>query len=181
MDFGQITNEKRDSALMNLYQNQGYQEERTERKTVIIDSSMNADDNTFEVTLSEPLKIDKLSDIFLDSFVTTGEKTKGDMMAFVLKIDQFNINSIVGTNDNDADRTGIHNEGGIFIPNETSGDASTIHKGRKMNYVCSINPQKISKISGVLTNIASGSAFNDKADSDDDGRFLAEFVIIARD
>ena len=51
----------------------------------------------------------------------------------------------------------------------------TIHKGRKMNYVCSINPQKISKISGVLTNIASGSAFNGN------GKFLAEFVIIARD
>ena len=91
MDFGQITNEKRDSALMNLYQNQGYQEERTERKTVIIDRNMSTDDNTFEVTLSEPLKIDKLSDIFLDSFVTTHAKSKNVMMAFVLKIDQFNI------------------------------------------------------------------------------------------
>ena len=50
MDFGQITNEKRESALLNLYQNQGYQEERTERKTVIIDLNMSDSSNTFSVT-----------------------------------------------------------------------------------------------------------------------------------
>ena len=124
------------------------------------------------------MKIDKLSDVFLDSFVTTSAKTKTDMMAFVLKIDQFNINSIVGS---DRSSSGIYNDGGIFIPNETDDVKSTIHKGRKMNYVCSINPQKISKISGVLTNIAGGATPADAtAFVSGGGRFLAEFVIIAR-
>ena len=31
-----------------------------------------------------------------------------------------------------------------------------IHKGKKMNYVCSINPGKITKLSGKITDLGTG-------------------------
>ena len=158
-----------DRQVPTLYENSRYQFERRERKTLILDVSIGTAIPISE-TLHEPLRIDKLSDIYLDSF-TTFNATKNDTspkIAFVLGIDQFNINS----NSNSGT---IFNK--IIIPNDASTNSEArVHKGKKMNYICSINPETLTTITGSITDLAGSASF-----ADSDGRFIAEFVIIARD
>ncbi len=174
-----------DRQVPNLYENSGYQFERRERKTLLLEVQDNVPNtygttpltvaaNKFSVKLHEPLIIDKLSDIYLDSFTTFDihpNNTGADdaRMGFILSIDQFNIN----TNSNNSN---IFNK--IFIPNDASAaDRTYTHKGKKINYICSINPQKLHTISGNITDVNGGVAFPTTGDA----RFIAEFVIIARD
>ena len=66
----------------------------------------------------------------------------------------------------------------VFIPNMDVGTdpgGVSIHKSRKLNFICSVNPITLSKISGSITNIASTSAFANT------GRFIAEFIVVARE
>ena len=60
------------------------------------------DVTTFSFNLQEPLKIDKLSDMYLDSFTTLncvqGDTTAHDATGFILKLDQFNINTVTTPN-----------------------------------------------------------------------------------
>ena len=65
----------------------------------------------------------------------------------------------------------------LFIPNDqhdTTVDVSKTHKGKKLNYICSINPTNIHRITGKITNIGNQTIFAG------DGRFIAEFVIVAK-
>ena len=70
----------------------------------------------------------------------------------------------------------------LIIPNENTEAAAPntrkIHKGKKLNYVASINPSTLSKISGTITDLDGGidTMFNAS-----DDMFLAEFVVVARD
>ena len=66
-------------------------------------------------------------------------------MSIVVKIDQFNNNTrSASTGDNQR----INNA--LLIPNEFNDlnkhNEMHLHKGKKMNYVCSINPTKLSNI-----------------------------------
>ena len=158
-----------DRRIPNLYENSGYQFERRERKTLILDVSIGAAIPISE-KLHEPLRIDKLSDIYLDSFTTFNATLNNTSakIAFVLGIDQFNINS----NSNDS---GVFNK--IIIPNDALTSTETrVHKGKKMNYICSINPETLSTISGTITDLSGSTAAFASG-----SRFIAEFVIIARD
>ena len=73
MEFGQQINGNRNNAKLSLFQNQGYQFERIKTKTLLLDVSSDIyttmPDN-FSVELMEPVVIDTLSDIYLDSFTT---------------------------------------------------------------------------------------------------------------
>ena len=163
-----------------LYSNTKYSFERNESKTIVINVPMATSDNTFDVPLSEILTIDKHSNIYLDSLTTFNCKRSsevsasntitGDNMGFILSIDQFEMKSV--SNTSDIGRS-------IFIPNdqntaEESLAISKTHKGKKLNYICSINPTNINRISGKLTNINGETIFAD------DGRFIAEFVITSK-
>ena len=57
MNQGELTKELRENAVLNLYQNQGYQTERVERKSMIL--VIESDDHSsFTINLQEPLRID---------------------------------------------------------------------------------------------------------------------------
>ena len=159
-----------------LYSNSKYSFERDESKTIIINVPMTTSSNTFDVSLPESLIVDKHADISLDSLTTYYCKThKGDSdnMGFILSIDQFEIKSV--SNTSSIGRS-------IFIPNDQNIDGSTsanlaiskTHKGKKLNYICSINPSNINRISGKITNINGETIFAG------DGRFIAEFVITSK-
>ena len=170
-----------------LYSNTKYSFERNESKTIVVNVPMTIEVNTFDVSLSEILSIDKHSDIYLDSLTTFNCKTSrevsasnsitGDNMGFILSIDQFEMKSV--SNTSDIGRS-------IFIPNDQNINTaatnasvqdlaiSKTHKGKKLNYICSINPTNINRISGKLTNINGETIFAD------DGRFIAEFVITSK-
>ena len=62
----------------------------------------------------------------------------------------------------DTDENTIFNS--IVLPNENNDVnnyfGAVVHKGRKFNYVCDINPCTISSISGKLTNLNGNPAFH---------------------
>jgi hypothetical protein len=115
----------------------------------------------FSIPLFEPLIIDKLSDVYLDSFLTHNSHVchTGNKMGFALKINEFNVNSNVASSDESDINSKQHVYNSILIPNENNDAAGSafscvIHKGKKMNYVCSINPGKISTITGKISDLA---------------------------
>tara|TARA_B100000214_G_scaffold375004_1_gene359582 strand:- start:474 stop:968 length:495 start_codon:yes stop_codon:yes gene_type:complete len=157
---------------LSIFENTNYTYQRKETQSIILDVECGTT-ITFNETLDEPLIIDKPSDVYLDALTTFLCKTtdsEGEM-GFLLRIDDFPIKTV--SNNSSANRA-------LFIPNEQTTDGNPskgkTHKGKKLNYICSINPQKITKLSGKLTLInGSTTPF-----SGDDGRFILDLSIIPR-
>ena len=187
MNQGELTKESRENALRNLYQNQGYQTERVERKSLILDiqQTSSGDVTTFSFNLQEPMRIDKLSDMYLDSFTTLncvqGSNTTDPTFAatgFILKLDQFNINTASASS---TETTAQRLFNSIFIPNESKNkdeiNSVVVHKSKKFNHICNVNPTKIFTISGSITLLDGTSSIITSGT----GRIIAEFVFISRD
>ena len=169
MEWGQRIQQDNQNALQSLYQPTGKRFERVERKTLTLDVTIGAG-TTFSETLIEPFKVDKLCDVYLDSFVTFDSKinTAADQMAFLLGINEFSIQS-------NSNESKSFNK--ILIPNTTTAVTNTnVHKGKKFNYICSINPTTLSSLNGTLTDLAGATMGNDS-----DFRFIAELVFVPRD
>lgn len=187
MDLGGPVNRHFQQTKNAMYQNSGYCDSRTNKQILIIDSlypnntyAVWTDNVDFSIKLLEPLRIDTLSDIYLDNFTTFGinenksvvndgtTAAKSNPQFIVLDIEQFNIKS-------NSNNPNMYNK--IVIPNEeTTTGALQIHKARKMNYMCSINPQTLRNISGKIT----GSNGTKIVDDATNFRFIAEFIIVAR-
>ena len=155
----------------NYFENSRYTDNRIQRKTLIVDLVIGTGTD-ISVTLEEPISINKESEIYLDSFTTYGAIKNDDAtnanMGFLLDIKEFNIQTI-STNQNQ--------NGKIIIPNEDTGGGTkvVVHKGKKLNYICSINPTTISSISGSITQlVGTGAMFAGN------GRFIAEFSIVSK-
>jgi hypothetical protein len=174
------------------FENTIYNYDRRKRQTLLldIDEQLNSTSSgtDFTLLLDEPLTIDKSSDIFLDTVITfdlnhKNTNTDGKNICFLIGIDQFNINSIggsaaTGTDPQSAFNGHLRNK--ILIPNEegaTGGNKAATHKGKKMNYICQIDPCRLTKITGSVTDLDGAPTFN----STDKGRMLIEFVIVSRD
>ena len=182
MDFGQQRLQQQNAARQMMYQNPGYQFERRDRKTLILDIADTTDikplstAGEFSVELFEPLLIDKHSDIYLDSIMTYNSQIchTGDKMAFSLQINEFNINSNVastsGSNPSLGHPGGQHMFNRIIIPNEHNDiedvHSCVVHKGKKLNYVCSINPCKLSKITGKISDLNGSSMYGGSGNAD---------------
>ena len=121
----------------------------------------------FKEDLIEPLIVDRLSDVFLDSFTTFNCKanTTSDTSAFILNVEEFNIHS----NSNNSKLA--FNK--CIIPNlATTATGTTVHKGKKLNYICSINPCRLRTLTLDAT-VLDGTTIN----APNGGRYIAEFVI----
>ena len=77
MEYGQQMKQAKDNAMMAFYQNPGYQLERRNKKTFILRVDSDGTIN-FNKPLHEPLIIDRLSDIYLESFLTWHAATNAD-------------------------------------------------------------------------------------------------------
>jgi len=150
------------------YMNSGYTNKRNRKKTLILDVDDSASTDThlgsgseFRVDLFEPLIIDKHSEVYLDNFLTFNSNTATTISeaAFCLKINEFNMNSNVASSSNNNT---IFNT--LIIPNDhktvENNHGAVIHKGKKFNYVCDINPQKIHSISGKVTDLSGAPIFH---------------------
>ena len=169
MEWGQRIQQDNQNALQSLYQPTGKRFERVERKTITLDVTIGTG-TTFSKTLVEPFKIDKLCDVYLDSFVTFDSKinTAAAQMAFLLGINEFSIQS-------NSNESKSFNK--VLIPNTTTAVTNTnVHKGKKFNYICSINPTTLSSLNGTLTDLAGSTMGNDGH-----FRFIAELVFVPRD
>tara|TARA_B110001450_G_scaffold106837_1_gene101180 strand:- start:3350 stop:4189 length:840 start_codon:yes stop_codon:yes gene_type:complete len=149
-----------------VYQNSGYNNNRNRKKTLIVDFDDN--DNThlgsgteFRIDLREPLIIDKHSEVYLDNFLTFNCNLGNthNHSAFVLKINEFNINTGVASNAS-SDKI----DGGIVIPNDNNNIdnyfGTVVHKGKKFNYICDINPCKLHSISGKISDLNGDPIFH---------------------
>jgi hypothetical protein len=134
-------------------------------KELVLDIKF-TDTKTFDLKLAEPLIIDSEHDIFLDVAITNDFKNNTDIenKAFLLEIDQFNIQTKSATNIIiPEDSSGgavipekINNKINrkILIPNEGEGsNVVAVHKGTKFNYIGTITPCKLMNITGIITDI----------------------------
>ena len=152
-----------------MYQNAQYKHDRNRKKTLILDVDDSAAGDThlgsggeFNIKLFEPLIIDKHSEIYLDNFLSFNSNICQtiDTSAFCLKINEFNMKSTAASSTNNNHH--VHNS--LIIPNEhktvDNNHSVIIHKGKKFNYVCDLNPQTISSISGKITDLAGAPIFH---------------------
>ncbi len=178
MDFQKQLNESQENAKLSFFQNPGYQFERREKKNLLIDHKIGTSTDEITLPLFEPLKIDKLSDVFIESFTTfdaVANTTSVEKVAFVVDIKEFNINTSTNLYSTGTTVTNTFNK--IIIPNEdgTGTQKTKVHKGRKLNYVCTLNPSTISNLTIKVTDLNGDSMFGDA------GRILFELIIVARD
>ena len=157
MNQGELTKELRENALLNLYQNGGYQTERVQRKNLLLDIQQlgtGEDVTNFTIDLQEPLIIDKLSDMYLESLTTVncvqGEKATHERIGFILKLDQFNINTAAGSTYSlgaGESRPGSIFFNSVFIPNNSKKgeqqNSVVVHQENQLNYICEVNPTKL--------------------------------------
>ena len=151
-----------------MFQNSGYKNMRNRKKTLIIDindsdTSHLGDGTEFTINLREPLIIDKHSEVYLDNFLTFNCNL-GDTInhsAFALKINEFNMNGSIASSSTVTENI-ISNS--IIIPNDNNNVdnyfATVVHKGKKFNYICDINPITISSISGKITDLIGNPIFH---------------------
>jgi hypothetical protein len=160
-----------------LYENTNFINDRKKKQTLIIDVDDTRDihlgsGSEFKINLHEPLRIDKASEIYLDNFITYNcniSDTK-DTAGFSLKINEFNIQTNVASShyttsaDGGINTSGVDIHNSIIIPNEhtniNDNHSVIVHKGKKFNYVCDINPTTLHYISGKITNIAGNPIFH---------------------
>ena len=194
----------------NYYKNTGFRNTRNRKRILILDVDDSAADAShlgsggeFSIELFEPLIIDKQSEVYLDNFISFNGNISNTPAnsAFCLKINEFNINSNIGNN---LDKTAVDVTTGkksidsrkfntIFIPNSssTTEQSTVLHKSKKFNYICSINPGKLTTLSGSIFDAGSvtssttvpsyDSPFNKVPGPNKASRFIAEFVIVARE
>ena len=166
-----------------MYHNPNYNNNRTERQTIVINITnfTGNSSNVWSSKLYEPLIIDKLSDVFLESFITfnCSGSNSSSTCAFIFGINEFNIktntSSELNASNNLINPECFHT---ILIPNEQSTgdtDQSTIHKAKKLNYICSINPTRLSSLNGIIENLEGNSIWNAG-----NIRLIVELVIVAR-
>ena len=162
-----------------MFQTSGYKNTRNRKKTLILDVSDEqagdvylGDGSDFNIKLSEPLIIDKHSEIYLDNFLTFNSNigVTPSQSSYVLKINEFNINSSVASVTNNMNMMNS-----IIIPNEhkTVGNnhGAMSHKGKKFNYICDVNPQTITSISGRITDLSGSPIFHGRAQGNNRGQF----------
>ena len=149
-----------------MYQNSGYTNSRNRKRTLILDivgSTELGAGSEFNIQLFEPLIIDNQSEIYLDNFVTFNSMLadKPERSSFCLKINEFNLNSNVASNDTTSKQSLFNS---IVIPNEnrnaTNFFTSVSHKAKKFNYICDVNPMTISSLSGTVTSLDNKPMFH---------------------
>lgn len=135
------------------FENTTYLNKHKKKQILTIHSSS----GDFNVKLTEPLRIEKFSEIYLGTLVTFGKGSEhannvANKQYFILKIDQFNLQQ--------KSNMQLFNNS-IIIPNESSsGTGVTAHKNKKNNYVGTIQPGVITNISGTLTDFVGGAILN---------------------
>ena len=151
-----------------MYQNTGYSNNRNRKRTLIldIDDSVSGDTHLgaggeFNIKLFEPLIIDKHSEVYLDNCLTFNSNIAQTptSSAFALKINEFNMNSNVASS---SHNNNMFNS--LIIPNDhrsvSGNQGAVVHKGKKFNYVCDINPQTIHSLSGKITDLSGAPIFH---------------------
>ena len=150
----------------NLFETNRYKNQRNRKLSLFVeidnDSLSKGKDQEFNIELNDPLLIDKHSEVYLDNFITFNSLLADSYQrsAFSIKINEFNIHQGAAI----SASTSKNSFNNIIIPNENRSVGnffSTVsHKAKKYNYICDINPTKISSVSGYITDLEGKPIFN---------------------
>lgn len=203
MEWGQQMKLHQEASKLSLYHNSDYNYERIEQKRIIIDVNMSISGTLdyvqekeyellknckgikgltkFKLQLCEPLIIDSLSDVYLESFMTWNgldeKSASGSGMAYILNIKEFCNNATnYGTNiytknykqnpnyncNVSCSPTNVsqilnttfdcQKAGSILIPVKSSGsDVYCTHICDCDKYISTINPIRITELNGTIT------------------------------
>ena len=155
---------------LNVFENTDYMFDRRVTQSIVLDVSCGTT-ITFNETLVEPLVIDKLSDVYLDALTTFECKSTDSKedIGFLLTLDDLPIKTV--SNNSNANRA-------LFIPNEQSdsGDPSIgkTHKGKKLNYISTIKPTRLTELSGTF------KLLNGTSPLTSNGRFIADIIFVSK-
>jgi hypothetical protein len=151
---------------LELYGHSRYSNNRNKKQTFILDilgSTELGAGSEFNIELFEPLTISKHSELYLDNFVTFNSvlADKPERASFCLTINEFNVGTNCASSDATAKQS-IFNS--IIIPNENrnSGNffTSVSHKAKKYNYICDVNPMRLTNITGKITSLDNKPMFH---------------------
>ena len=163
---------------MKFYEHTNYIDNTLKNMTVTIVVKEFTDFINWTVNFEEPIIVHKICDIYLDNFIThhCTHRNTVDNKIFLLSINEFNIKNNVGKCASD----GRSLKDKLFIPNDNNsasgtGDLTHIHKSKKLNYISTIQPTKISSLTGSITKLNGGNIWNDTT-STDKLQFTAEFI-----
>ena len=163
------------NALKGLYQNTGYGQERQDTRSLTFKIEA-ASSSSFSLNLIETFTIDKLYNVYIDNINIFNGPAKASAADagghyIILKINEINIQS--GSTISEANN-------GIVIPIDTDlTNLTGILKSKKFNYIGTINPVKLSNISGSLVAYkANGVALTTLASG---GTAIVELLFIAAD
>lgn len=151
-----------------IFQNSGYTSDRDEKQLITIKLDNSVTSKIYG--LVEPITIDRLSDIYLDSFISNNiTQTNPDHNIIILGVKEFNIKSV-------SNEPKYNNK--IIIPNTNSAGASVnttiAHRATKFNFVANINPIKLRSLEISLTDDAAIPA------AWGSGEFWVTFMVVPR-
>ena len=167
---------------MNIYENSEYITPK-ESKMLILDINADSDDTKqphnadFYITLQEQLVLSEEYEIYLESITTFKTKVNTGLsdICFLLKFHDFNIQNGFNYKNNANTLTKLEQKN-ILIPNSCiTDDATAVSKGKKLNFICSLLPIKISEIHLSLTNLDNATIF-----TANDGRAIIELLCIPK-
>ena len=158
-----------------FYQNNRYRDQ-FETKSLLLDVEITSE-TSFMVYLPDELNVNTLSDVYLDTLVTqqVALNNTSNALGFLVGIEQIEMKTVGGNSTETSGGGNNKYNGKFFIPNEASTVNTTIHKGRKLNYVGKIRPGKYHKVPITITDLDNGSIYNSSP-----GRFIAEFIIVEK-
>lgn len=152
----------------NVFQNSGYISDRDEKQLININLDSSVTSKKYD--LQEPIIIDRLSDIYLDSFISNNiTQSDSSHNILILGVKEFNIKAV-------SSDPKYNNK--IIIPNTNSSAASVnttiAHRATKFNFVANINPIKLTSLEISLTDNATTPAAWGSGD------FWVTFMIVPR-
>jgi len=163
---------------MDLFSGTQYKHD-SENKTILLDISGNdlLTKTDFLETLENKLILDEEYEVYFESITTfkTKKNTGTNDICFLLKFHDFNIQNGFNYKNNANTLTKLEQKN-ILIPNSCiTDDATAVSKGKKLNFICSLLPIKISEIHLSLTNLDNATIF-----TANDGRAIIELLCIPK-
>ena len=169
MNIGRELNQIRENSNLGLFQNLGYQTERLQKKSITLDTDYLQgsgvdkdseyddvvvpvqDQTTFRVSLDNPLRIDKTSEIYIDNVYILnkgGNLSSLDFKPILLGFPSF---PEVSSSNNKFIQGKT-----VLLVDESLASASGCFtvKNKKLNYVTTINPMEISDIEFTLEQLS---------------------------
>jgi hypothetical protein len=125
--------------------------------------------------LSSILRPDKVFDVYLESFTSFNVvfNNSKNNMAFKLTFNEFNMNN----------SSNVLSDIEVLIPNtnKISGvPKTTIYRDKKLYYIATITPDKLSSLSGKISTLDNQTIFRNPSDTSNTDRIIIELILVPR-